>query len=108
MPFLRFHFVDEERLAKISKTLIDKIEQTVKCPRVNIVLEIIHSTYIFDGKTATGWPLVEVTWFRRPPEIQDKVAQIIYESLKEAGYADSDVHFGYLQTADYYENGKKE
>lgn len=107
MPFIKFHFVDRQKLASVSKTLTDGIQEVVKCPRENIVLEVIHSDYINNGSVDQGWPFVEVTWFQRPPEVQDEVAQIIYDCLENAGYESADVHFGYLVPENYYENGKK-
>lgn len=108
MPFFRFHFVEASRLAGISRQMADKIQQTIGCPREHIVFELIHSSVVEDEaiKNGNGWPFIEVDYFERPREIQDAVAQILYDCLKDAGYPDSDVHFRYLQPENYYEDGK--
>ncbi|MDE7374443.1 MAG: DUF1904 domain-containing protein [Odoribacter sp.] len=108
MPFFRFHFVEEKRLAEVSGRLTDRIQQAVGCPREHIVLELVHSACVADGvvKTGDSWPFVEVDYFERPREVQHAVARILYEELKNAGYPDSDIHFQYLQPRNYYENGK--
>lgn len=105
MPFLKFHCVDKSRLAAVSARMTDRIVEVVGCPREHIVLELIHSDYIADGVTQSGWPFVEVAWFERPLEQQDAVAEIITGMLKDAGYDNADIHFEYLQVRNYYENG---
>ena len=108
MPFLRFHFVEAIRLAKVSRKMTDSLVEAMGCPRDHIVLEIIHSDYIEDGEIKRGnnWPFVEVEYFERPRETQDAVACIVSEFLREAGYPDADVYFRYLSAENYYENGK--
>lgn len=105
MPFLRFHAVDKQRLASVSKEMVDRIEAVVKCPREHIVLEVLYSDFVMDGKIVEGYPYVEVSYFERTLEVQDQVAGIICSCLKNAGYADSDVYFTYLVARNYYENG---
>lgn len=108
MPFFRFHFVEESRLASVSRQMAERIREVVGCPREHIVFELIHSSAIHDGiiKTEGNWPFVEVEYFERPREIQHEVARILYECLNAAGYSDSDVYFRYLHSRNYYENGK--
>lgn len=108
MPFFRFHFVESSQLAEVSRKMTDLIAQAVGCPREHIVLEVVHSDFIEDGevKRSNNWPFVEVDYFERPREIQETVARIVWEVLKEVGYPDSDVYFRYLAPVNYYENGK--
>lgn len=107
MPFLRFHTTDVNRLMEVSREMTDRIQEVLQCPREHIVIEVIHSEIVWDGQVVTGeWPFVEVSWFERKPEIQDQVAQIIYNSLKSVGYEAADVYFSVLVPRNYYENGK--
>lgn len=108
MPFFRFHFVEDMRLAKVSKTMLDRIQEVVGCPRDHIVIENIHSVFIEDGdiKNTNNWPFVEVDYFERPRDIQEKLAKVLYEELTTAGYPHSDIHFRYLQPMNYYEDGE--
>lgn len=106
MPFFRFHFVEESRLAVVSRQMTDRIQNVVGCPREHIVLEVIHSVIVGDeGITGGVWPLVEVDYFERPKEVQEAVAGIVSGCLREIGYANSDVYFRYLCAENYYENG---
>lgn len=106
MPFFRFHFVEASRLAVVSRKMTDRIGQVVGCPREHIVLEAVRSVIVGDeGITAGNWPFVEVEYFERPKEIEETVAGIVSECLREIGYADSDVYFRYLCAKNYYENG---
>ncbi len=108
MPFFRFHFVESSRLATVSRSMTDSIREAIGCPRDHIVLEVIHSDYIEDGEVKDGnnWPFVEVEYFERPREVQETVASIVSESLRQAGYPNSDVYFRYLKPNNYYENAK--
>lgn len=108
MPFFKFHFVEALKLEGISRPMADRIQQVVGCPREHIVFELVHSNVINHTtvKEEKAWPFVEVEYFERPKEVQDALAQVIYEFLKTAGYPDSDVYFRYLQPESYYEDGK--
>lgn len=107
MPFFRFHFTDPDKLLPVSKEMTDRIQEAVGCPREHIVLEVVASVVLHDGKLQSdAWPFVEVDYFERPRNVQDQVAQAVAECLKKAGYPESDIHFRYLQKEDYYENGK--
>ncbi len=37
MPFFRFHFVEESRLASVSRQMAERIREVVGCPREHIV-----------------------------------------------------------------------
>lgn len=107
MPFFRFHSTDAGKLSEVSRQMTDALQQVLGCPREHIVLEVIHSENICDGTVACGeWPFVEVSYFRRNREVQDKIARVVYETLKQVGYEDSDIYFIYLDPENYYENGR--
>lgn len=108
MPFFRFYATDRMKLAEVSERLTDRIQAAIGCPREHIVLEWIHAERVCEGRfVSDGWPYVEVSWFKRPPEVQEQVARIVSATLREAGYPDSDVYFHILDASDYYENGEK-
>lgn len=108
MPFFRFYATDRMKLAEVSERLTDRIQAVIGCPREHIVLEWIHAERVCKGRfVSDGWPYVEVSWFKRPLEVQERVARIVSATLREAGYPDSDVYFHILDASDYYENGEK-
>lgn len=107
MPFFKFHFTDPAQLLPVSLEMTDELQQAIGCPREHLVLEMIHSDVIVDGKLQPGsWPFVEVDYFERPREVQDRVAKIVTFALKKAGYPESDIYFRHLRAENYYENGE--
>lgn len=106
MPILTFRAVESEDIIKISKELIDELEALIKCPRDYFTIEVRNSTFIKDGVVDKWYPIIDVAWFDRGQEVQDKVAYIITNHLKNVGYDNVDVIFHKLIEKDYYENGE--
>lgn len=106
MPILTFRAVKQDEIIKISKELIDELEQLLNCPRDYFTIELRNSTFIKDGKLCSGYPIVDVAWFDRGQELQDEVAKIINKHIKEFGYETVDIIFHKLNEEAYYENGK--
>lgn len=106
MPLLRFKSVDQDKLVAISTKLVDELVEIVGSPRDYFSLEHIPSTFIMDGRIVKTNPIVEVAWFARTQEMQDKVAQCITNHLIKAGYLTVDVYFVKLKRERYYENGE--
>ena len=63
--------------------MIDELVDAVKCPRDYFEIECIKSVAIRDGKIADVYPFVEVAWFDRGQEVQDTVAKIITDNIRE-------------------------
>jgi len=105
MPQLKIRGVEVEKICSFSKNLIDELEEIIDCPRSYFTIEHMPSTFIADGKVIGGYPFVEVSWFDRGQEVQDKTAAAITKAVQDAGYENVDVIFTALQTKDYYENG---
>ncbi|MCQ4874902.1 MULTISPECIES: DUF1904 family protein [Odoribacteraceae] len=106
MPFLRFHAIEKDKLARVGERLISGIVSTLGCPRETVVLEVMNSSFVSGDDHLQAYPFVKVEYFKRPVEQQDALAKIIFECLKEAGYPDSDVYFSFLEKERYYENGE--
>lgn len=104
MPMLKFRGIDAQEIKKESKILIDKLTVAIDCPRDYFTLEVIDNKFIFDGEFTAPPTIVEVSWFDRGQEVQDKVAQIITEHFKKDRDC-LDVFFNKLNTNEYYENG---
>ncbi|MGL4656311.1 MAG: DUF1904 family protein [Sarcina sp.] len=105
MPMLKFRGITKEEVKKESKELVDKLAEVVECPRDYFTLEMIDSTYIFDGEEVLQPSIIEVAWFDRGLEVQDMVANIITEHFKgDREYLE--IFFNKLETRDYYENGE--
>lgn len=107
MPFFRFHFTDPAQLLPVSREMTEELQRAIGCPREHIVLETIHSDVMNEGKLQAGaWPFIEVDYFERPRDVQDRVAKIVTAALRKAGYPECDIYFRYLQAENYYENGE--
>ena len=106
MPFLRFHAIEKEKLARVGERLISEIVSTLGSPRETVVLEVVHSSFVSGDEHLQAYPFVKIEYFERPKEQQDALAKIVYQSLQEAGYPESDVYFSFLSPERYYENGE--
>ncbi len=105
MPLLRLRAIEPNKICLMSKELVDELQQLLQCPRDYFTLEAINSIFIRDGEFAAGSPVVEVSWFDRGQEIQDKAAKIITQHVQSIGYNNVDVIFIALDEKKYYENG---
>lgn len=106
MPILKFNGVEPKKLCIISKELVDELEELIKCPRDYFSLEVIQAVYIKDGEFVDGSPRVEIAWFDRGQEVQDKTAKIITKYVNSIEYPNVDVIFSVLDEKKYYENGE--
>ncbi|SHH34837.1 DUF1904 domain-containing protein [Tepidibacter thalassicus] len=107
MPQIKIRGIEPNEICKISEKMIDKLVDVVQCPRDYFEIECIQSVAIRDGKIAPVYPFVEVAWFDRGQEIQDKVAKIITESIRENLNVESlDLAFTVFEKERYYENGE--
>jgi len=106
MPALRLKSIDSKKVLLISKALIDELQELIQCPRDYFSIELAQSSFIFDGEFVEGPPEVDIFWFDRGQEIQDKVAKLITKYINSIGYNNIDVIFHSLEESKYYENGE--
>lgn len=106
MPQIRVRGADAQRVAPISKDLIDQLHAITGTAREHFTVELTHSTYIRDGAVIPSIPFVEIAWFDRGQETQDRVAQVVTDAMHKAGYPDVDMVFTLMERSRYYENGK--
>jgi hypothetical protein len=106
MPTLRFRAVEPKKICNISKILVDELQVLLDCPRDYFNIESVQSIFINDGEYVEGYPFVEIAWFDRGQEIQDKAAEIVTKHIHSIGYSNVDIIFTILQKEKYYENGK--
>lgn len=107
MPQLRIRGIKPEEVCKISEKTIDEMVEIIKCPRDYCVIECIQSVAIKDGKIAEAIPFIEIAWFDRGQEIQDRVAKVIDDNFRGILKIENlDVVFTVLEEKKYYENGE--
>ena len=97
MPALRLKSIDANKALAISKELVNELQELLQCPRNYFSIELGQSSFIFDGEFVEGPQMVDVLWFNRGQEIQDKVAKIITKYIKSVGYENVDVIFHALE-----------
>lgn len=106
MPQIKIRGVEPEKVCTISTKMVDELEKIVGCPRDYFTIECIPSTFIKNGRIDEGYPFVEVVWFDRGQETQDKVAKTITELIHDSGCKNVDIFFTVLEESLYYENGE--
>ncbi len=107
MPQIKIRGIKAEEICKISEEIIDALVETVKCPRDYFEIECIQSVAIRNGALAPVYPFVEVAWFDRGQVVQDAVAKIITDALREKLNVESlDLAFTTFEKEKYYENGE--
>lgn len=107
MPHIRFRAVEERHVKSLSASLRKPLADAVATTEDNFTFELIPSQFYFAGQPSPADPFVEVLWFSRPKEVQQKVADILTAQVKaETGSADVAVVFTSILQADYFWNGK--
>lgn len=79
------------------------------CPAEDFTFENIESTFFFRGEKGNAYPFVEVYWFDRGQDVQDKVATEITQQVRKLLGSDEPyiaVIFTPLMPSRYYDNGK--
>jgi len=106
MPQIKIRGIHENDICKISEKMIYELVEAVKCPRDYFEIECIKSVAIRNGQLAEVYPFVEVAWFDRGQEVQDIVANIITDSIRNNLDVESmDLAFTVFEKEKYYENG---
>ncbi|WP_099191934.1 DUF1904 domain-containing protein [Tepidibacter mesophilus] len=107
MPQIKIRGIEANEVCKISEKMIDELVNIVKCPRDYFEIECIQSVAIRNGQIEEVYPFIEVAWFDRGQDTQDKVAKIITDSIREGLNIESlDLAFTTFDKAKYYENGE--
>ncbi|MCM3766023.1 DUF1904 domain-containing protein [Neobacillus niacini] len=106
MPHLIIRGVSIEQVKSISTALVQELAELCACGTDNFTLELVHSTYVFDGNEVPGYSLIEVKWFERGQEIQDQFANIVTRQIHALGIPEVEVAFSTFLESAYYLNGK--
>jgi hypothetical protein len=106
VPQLIIRGITVEQVKTISKPLVQELATLCDCGTDNFTLEIMNSTFVFDGEEVPGYPFIEVKWFDRGGDIQDEFANIITKQVHSLGIPEVEVAFHTFRESDYYLNGK--
>ncbi|MBC8014492.1 MAG: DUF1904 family protein [Sporomusaceae bacterium] len=105
MPHIIIKGMNITDVKKISKQMVDELAMIVECPREYFALEVQETNFVADGDDIKKDPFVQVNWFDRGQEVQDKTAKAITKHICEAGYENVEIFFTILERNNYYENG---
>lgn len=107
MPQIKVRGIKPEDMCKVSENMLDELVKVINCPKDYFEIECISSTAIRNGKIEPVYPFIEVAWFDRGQEVQDKAARIITDSIRENLNIESiDLAFTVFEKEKYYENGE--
>lgn len=103
MPQIIVKGLSDQQMLAVSTPLLDRLAQTIGCPADWLILEQNHATFYGRGEKTEGFPIVEVQWYDRTPEIQEATAQVIHEELRKLGFTTVQVIFVRLAEEIFYE-----
>lgn len=109
MPRIIFKNIDKNTVKELSQELIDSLAAIIDCPSDWITFEHIENTVYFSGKDITLENIyVEISWFKRTQETQNRLASFIHDALKLKlnDGRDITIIFYELIKENYFENGK--
>ncbi|RUS45227.1 DUF1904 family protein [Cohnella sp. AR92] len=107
MPHLLIRGIGPERVRAVSRELVAELAAICECPNDYIMLECLMTTAVFDGGIVPSYPFVEVSWFDRGLEAQDRFAEAIDRHLRVQGdLPELEVAFRSYERRNYYANGK--
>jgi hypothetical protein len=106
VPHLFIRGISVEQVITLSKPLVQELADLCACGTDNFTLEVVNSTFVFDGNEVPGYPFIEVKWFERGQEVQDQFANIITKHVHSLEIPEVEVAFSIFRESDYYYNGK--
>ncbi|XMB85537.1 DUF1904 family protein [Mycoplasmatota bacterium WC44] len=104
MPQLNIKGLSIEEVSSISNDLLTDLVEIIKCPRDHIMIDIYNVRSVFDGEEVKTYPFIEVAWFNRGQDIQDKVALVITNHVLKL-VDEVEIAFKEFEKIKYYTNG---
>lgn len=106
MPHLLIRGIAPELIRSVGKPLTEELAAICGCPAGDFMLECLHTTSIADGEFAPSYPFIEIAWFDRGPEAQDRFAEAVDRHVRQSlGLPELEVAFRVYRARDYYSNG---
>lgn len=106
MPQIKFKGFQKEEIAKISQIVTKEMAQIMDTPEDWFQIEFDPTVVFLNGEEVKGDPTVQVWWFERGQEVQDKAAKELDNIVKKLGYHISVISFHHYPKTSYYENGE--
>lgn len=106
MPHLDLKNIERNKVKQLCKDLTPQLAQEIDCPEDWITFSHIESQTFVQGVENDEIVLVNIQWFSRSQEVQDKVASIVHDEVIETGAKEVVIIFNDLKKESYYEEGK--
>lgn len=106
MPQIIVKGITEEQCAALSVKAAQDLSKICGCPSDWFVFDLVPSRFFDQDGRTHHCPVVQVWWFKRPIEIQNKVAKYFDKEFKEMGFYCNQVSFHLFEPENYYENGE--
>ena len=106
MPQIIVKGINEEQCAQLSVIAAPELAKICDCPSDWFIFDLVPSKFFNESGKIPHYPVVQVWWFSRPAEVQDKVAQLLHETFCDMDFADNQISFHLFEGKDYYENGE--
>ena len=106
MPHLLFRGFTVDEVKQASTPLATELAHICECEEDNFFFEVLPTTSIIQGEITKGYPFLEIAWFDRGVEIQDKIVQAVTTYFLNAGLEEIEIVFVTYDARNYYYNGK--
>lgn len=100
-----FRGIDLEEVCPLSRRLINELAAVASCAREEISLESIQTQTVWDGEFIDPPFRVQINWFERGKETQQRLVQVLDDFLCHAGYEGTHIYFVAIEPDQYYVNG---
>lgn len=108
MPRFVFKNMEKDSVKILSEEIGGKLASIIDCPHDWLTFEHIENTIFLSGEDITNQSIfIEISWFKRDQETQDKVAKTLYNYLDKNTYKkEITIIFNELLKENYYESGE--
>ncbi|MFP4456724.1 MAG: DUF1904 family protein [Clostridia bacterium] len=106
MPQIIIRGILAEQVSIIEKSLVEELSSITETDTDDFTVEVFQTERIKDGEITSDYPFVEIKWFDRGQEIQDRSALEITKKFDEIGVTEVDIFFTHLKKENYYYKGK--
>lgn len=107
MPHIVVRGISVEQMREISTSLVEELAAICDCGTDNFMIEVLHTTAIFEGQIVESFPFVEVAWFERGLETRDRFAQAVWKHVATLGIKEAEIAFRTYREDSYYANGER-
>lgn len=103
MPTLILKGVKPSDLQVLAKPLIAQLAEAVECPKDWFTLELTNPMYFDETGLVEWYPIINVNWYPRSKEMQEKVAHLVGNLFRNHGYSRVKVSFTVMNREDNYD-----